>query len=95
MNNLFDNDITPEDLFLDRDGNSSLYIDNGDNYKYLISLAFIAVLVIGVFWFRVFQLQFGNTKEQDFIQSRIISQNYIKPLRGNIYDRNGIILAYN
>lgn len=95
MNNLFDNDITPEDLFLDRDGNSSLYIDNGDNYKYLISLAFIAVLVIGVFWFRVFQLQFGNTKEQDFIQSRIISQNYIKPLRGNIYDRNGIIIAYN
>lgn len=95
MKNLFDNDITPEDLFLDRDGNSSLYIDNGDNYKYLISLAFIAVLVIGVFWFRVFQLQFGNTKEQDFIQSRIISQNYIKPLRGNIYDRNGIILAYN
>ncbi len=95
MNNLFDNDITPEDLFLDRDGNSALYINNLDNYKYLIFLSLIVVLSLGLFWFRVFQLQFGNTKEQDLVQSRIISKNYIKPLRGNIYDRNGIILAYN
>jgi penicillin-binding protein 2 len=95
MNNLFDKDITPEDLFLDRDGNSALYINNLNNYKHLIFLSFIVVLVIGLFWFRVFQLQFGNTKEQDLVQSRIISKNYIKPLRGNIYDRNGIIIAYN
>lgn len=95
MKNLFDNDITPEDLFLDRDGNSALYINNFDNYRYFIFLAIIAILLIGLFWFRVFQLQFGNTKEQDLVQSRIISKNYIKPLRGNIYDRNGVILAYN
>lgn len=95
MKNLFDNDITPEDLFLDRDGNSALYINNFDNYKHFIFLAIIAILLIGLFWFRIFQLQFGNTKEQDLVQSRIISKNYIKPLRGNIYDRNGIILAYN
>lgn len=95
MKKLFDNDITPEDLFLDRDGNSALYIDNLDNYKHLIFLGLIVVLAIGLFWFRVFQLQFGNTKEQDLVESRIISKNYIKPLRGNVYDRNGIILAYN
>ncbi|NBP55239.1 penicillin-binding protein 2 [bacterium] len=95
MKNLFDNDITPEDLFLDRDGNSALYINNFDNYKHFIFLAIVAILLIGSFWFRIFQLQFGNTKEQDLVQSRIISKNYIKPLRGNIYDRNGIILAYN
>ncbi len=95
MKNLFDNDITPEDLFLDRDGNSALYINDLDNYKRVIFLGIIIILAIGLFWFRVFQLQFGNTKEQDLVQSRIISKNYIKPLRGNIYDRNGVILAYN
>lgn len=95
MKNLFDNDITPEDLFLDRDGNTALYINRFDNYKYFIFLAIIALSFIGLFWFRVFQLQFGNTAEQDLVQSKIISKNYIKPLRGNIYDRNGIILAYN
>ncbi|MEY2986140.1 MAG: hypothetical protein RJB24_369 [Candidatus Parcubacteria bacterium] len=95
MKKLFDNDITPEDLFLDRDGNSALYINSFDNYKQFIFLAIIAILFIGLFLFRVFQLQFGNTKEQDLVQSRIISKNYIKPLRGNIYDRNGVILAYN
>jgi penicillin-binding protein 2 len=95
MKNLFDNDITPEDLFLDRDGNSALYINNFDNYKHFILLAIVSILLIGLFWFRIFQLQFGNTKEQDLGQSRIISKNYIKPLRGNIYDRNGVILAYN
>jgi len=95
MKNLFDNDITPEDLFLDRDGNTALYINRFDNYKYFIFSAIIALSFIGLFWFRVFQLQFGNTAEQDLVQSKIISKNYIKPLRGNIYDRNGIILAYN
>lgn len=95
MNNLFDNDITPEDLFLDREGNSALYISNLNNYKYFIFLAILFTLIIVMFWFRVFQLQFGNSQEQDLAQDKIISKSYIKPLRGNIYDRNGIILAYN
>lgn len=95
MNNLFDNDITPEDLFLDREGNSALYISNLNNYKYFIFLAILLTSIIAMFWFRVFQLQFGNSQEQDLAQDKIISKSYIKPLRGNIYDRNGVILAYN
>ena len=95
MNNLLDNDITPEDLFLDRDSSSALYISNLNNRKYFILLAIIISLIIGTFWFRVFRLQFGDNKEQDLAQEKIISKNYIKPLRGNIYDRNGVILAYN
>lgn len=95
MNNLFDNDITPEDLFLDREGNSALYISNLNNYKYFTFLAILLTSIIAMFWFRVFQLQFGNSQEQDLAQDKIISKSYIKPLRGNIYDRNGVILAYN
>jgi penicillin-binding protein 2 len=95
MNNLLDNDITPEDLFLDRDSSSALYISNLNNRKYFILLAIIISFIIGTFWFRVFRLQFGDNKEQDLAQEKIISKNYIKPLRGNIYDRNGVILAYN
>ena len=95
MNNLFDNDITPEDLFLDKEGNSALYISNLNNYKYFIFLGILFILIIAMFWIRVFQLQFGNSQERDLAQDKIISKSYIKPLRGNIYDRNGIILAYN
>jgi len=95
MNKLFDNDITPEDLFLDREGNSTLYISNINNYKYFILLAILLIFIIAMFWLRVFQLQFGNSQEQDLAQDKILSKSYIKPLRGNIYDRNGAILAYN
>jgi penicillin-binding protein 2 len=90
-----DNDITPEDLFLDRDGNSALYISNINNHKQFIFLFISFILIMGLFWMRVFQLQLGETKDKDLVQDKIISKNYIKPLRGNIYDRNGVILAYN
>jgi penicillin-binding protein 2 len=95
MKNLIDSDITPEDLYLDRDGNSALYISGLDNSRYLIGLAILIMGIIAVLWVRVFQLQFLSSANQDKTQERIVSQSYIKPLRGNIYDRNGVILAYN
>lgn len=95
MKKSFDNDITPEDLFLDRDGNSVLYISNFDNYGRFILLLLLFIVIVCIFWFRAFQLQTSNSKDQDFIQNNMINKSYIKPLRGNIYDRNGEILAYN
>ena len=53
----------------------------------------MVINVYNVFVYGSLKKGFGN---HGFLsQSRIISKNYIKPLRGNIYDRNGIILAYN
>ena len=95
MKNIFDNDITPEDLFLDRDSKSVIYMSGLDNYRQVIFLTILIIGCIGFFWVRLFQLQLGNTKAQDLRQDKLISKNYIKPLRGNIYDRNGLILAYN
>jgi penicillin-binding protein 2 len=95
MKNLTDSDITPEDLYLDRDGNSALYISGLNNSRYLIGLAILIMGIIAVLWVRVFQLQFLASANQDKTQERIVSQSYIKPLRGNIYDRNGVLLAYN
>lgn len=95
MKNLVDSDITPEDLYLDRDGNSALYISGLNNARYLIGLAMLIMAIIAVLWVRVFQLQFLASANQDKTQERIVSQSYIKPLRGNIYDRNGVLLAYN
>ncbi len=95
MKSLIDSDITPEDLYLDRDGNSALYISGLNNSRYLIGLAILILVIIGILWVRVFQLQFLASASQQKTQERIVSQSYIKPLRGNIYDRNGVILAYN
>jgi penicillin-binding protein 2 len=95
MKNLIDSDITPEDLYLDQEGSSALYISGLDNSRYLIGLAILILVVIGILWARVFQLQFLASASQQKTQENIVSQSYIKPLRGNIYDRNGVILAYN
>lgn len=95
MKNLFDNDITPEDLFLDREGNSTLYISNSNHHRYIIFLFLIIVFIIFIIWFRVFNLQFSKNNINYISQEKVIGKNYIKPLRGNIYDRNGNILAYN
>lgn len=95
MKSIFDNDITPEDLFLDKDSKSVIYVSGLNNYRHFIFLSLLIFVVMGFFWFRLFQLQLGVSKEQYLKQDNMISKNYIKPLRGNIYDRNGAILAYN
>ncbi|MEY3470993.1 MAG: hypothetical protein RLZZ223_343 [Candidatus Parcubacteria bacterium] len=95
MKGMFDNDITPEDLFLDKDSQSAFYVSSINNNRQFVFLAIIVISVVGLFWLRLFQLQLGQTKETALDQDKLISRNYIKPLRGNIYDRNGVILAYN
>ncbi len=95
MSRLVNNDITPEDLFLDKDVQAAMYVSGLDNSRYLIGLG--VLIGIGILFFigRIFQLQLNATENSIITRDTVISQNYIKPLRGNIYDRRGVLLAYN
>lgn len=95
MNKSMHNDITPEDLFLDKDVQSALYVSGLDNSRYLVGLGVFIGIIMVFFLGRTFQLQLNATESNITVQDKVISQNYIKPLRGNIYDRRGVLLAYN
>lgn len=62
----------------------------------LTVVAVVITLLFSVLLWRVFYLQIVNGKEyQDHYTLKIVKERTLNSTRGNIYDRNGKLLAYN
>ncbi|SFR99567.1 penicillin-binding transpeptidase domain-containing protein [Anaeromicropila populeti] len=62
----------------------------------LLPIALIFFCLFGVLIYRIFTLQIVKGEEyQENTDKRVEKTNEIKATRGNIYDRNGVLLAYN
>ena len=54
------------------------------------------ILLFSILLWRIFSLQIVNGKEyQDNYTFKIVKERTLNSTRGNIYDRNGNLLAYN
>lgn len=91
----YNKDITPEDLFLDKEDTKFYIISYKNNFILTITYFLIGILTL-IVWIRIFNLQvLGNKDKDDFLESQVSGQKYINTIRGNIYDRNGKTLAFN
>lgn len=67
--------------------------------KYILKslLSFALILIVGFFlWISIFKLQVSNAYEENQLASFIDQKSEtLVAQRGNIYDRNGVLLAYN
>lgn len=91
----YNNDITPEDIFLDKEDTKFYIIAYKNNLILILSYFLIGILAL-VIWVRIFNLQVsGNQNQEDLLENPSSGQKYINSIRGNIYDRNGKTLAFN
>jgi penicillin-binding protein 2 len=67
--------------------------------KYILKslLSFTLIVVIGIFlWISIFKIQVSNAYEENQLSNFVDQKSEtLVAQRGNIYDRNGVLLAYN
>ena len=62
----------------------------------LVVATVVMILLFSILLWRIFSLQIVNGKEyQDNYTFKIVKERTLNSTRGNIYDRNGNLLAYN
>lgn len=62
----------------------------------LVVATVVMILLFSILLWRIFSLQIVNGKEyQDNYTLKIVKERTLNSTRGNIYDRNGNLLAYN
>lgn len=96
-------DINPEDIFVDMDGVSQFDEDSfegrfekpiGENIYILIAASFL--ILIFIFTIKAFKVQIiDSTKWKSIAENNYLRKSPEFALRGNIKDKNGVVLAWN